>query len=66
MNEELIEALQLFDVFEGKPIPAGRKSISFRIIYRSSTRTLEDEEINRLHQKITGKLLEEFKASLPA
>ena len=66
MNEELIEALQLFDVFEGKPIPAGRKSISFRIIYRSSTRTLEDEEINRLHQKITGQLLEEFKASLPA
>lgn len=66
MNEELIEALQLFDVFEGKPIPAGRKSISFRIVYRSSTRTLEDEEINRLHQKITGQLLEEFKASLPA
>jgi len=66
MNEELIEALQLFDVFEGKPIPAGRKSISFRIIYRSSTRTLEDEEINRLHQKITGQLLEEFQASLPA
>ncbi|MGD2000286.1 MAG: phenylalanine--tRNA ligase subunit beta, partial [Desulfobacterales bacterium] len=66
MNEELIEALQLFDVFEGKPIPKGRKSISFRIVYRSSTRTLEDEEINRLHQKITGQLLEEFKASLPA
>ena len=66
MNEELIEAVQLFDVFEGKPIPKGRKSISFRIVYRSSTRTLEDEEINRLHQKITGQLLEEFKASLPA
>jgi phenylalanyl-tRNA synthetase beta chain len=66
MNEELIEALQLFDVFEGKPIPAGRKSISFRIIYRSLTRTLEDDEINRLHQKITGQLLEVFKAALPA
>lgn len=66
INEDLIEKLQLFDVFDGKPIPSGKKSISFRIVYRSSDRTLEDEEINRLHQEITGKLLEEFKATLPA
>ena len=66
MNEELVEKVQLFDVFDGKPIPSGKKSISFRIVYRSSERTLEDEEINRLHQDITGNLLEEFKALLPA
>jgi phenylalanyl-tRNA synthetase beta chain len=65
-NEGLIEKVQLFDVFDGKPIPSGKKSISFRIVYRSSERTLEDEEINRLHQEITGNLLEEFKALLPA
>ena len=66
MDEGLIETVQLFDVFEGKPIPTGKKSISFRIVYRSPDRTLEDEEINRLHQDITGNLLEEFKALLPA
>ena len=66
MNEELVENVQLFDVFDGKPIPSGKKSISFRIVYRSSERTLEDEEINRLHQEVTGNLLEEFKALLPA
>jgi phenylalanyl-tRNA synthetase beta chain len=66
MNEDLIEKVQLFDVFDGKPIPSGKKSISFRIVYRSSDRTLEDEEINRLHQEITGNLLEEFRALLPA
>ncbi|MFZ0242521.1 MAG: phenylalanine--tRNA ligase subunit beta [Desulfobacterales bacterium] len=66
MDEKLIDALQLFDIFEGQPIPEGRKSISFRIVYRSATRTLEDEEINRLHRQVTGYLLEEFKASLPA
>lgn len=66
MNEKLIEGLQLFDIFEGRPIPEGRKSISFRIVYRSPARTLEDEEINRLHQQVTGHLLEEFRASLPA
>lgn len=66
LHEELVETVQLFDVFDGKPIPSGRKSISFRIVYRSSDRTLEDEEINRLHREITGHLLEEFKALLPA
>ena len=66
MNEEWIESVHLFDVFGGKPIPSGKKSLSFRIVYRSSDRTLEDEEINRLHQEITGNLLEEFKALLPA
>jgi phenylalanyl-tRNA synthetase beta chain len=66
LKHDLVEALHLFDVFEGAPIPAGRKSISFRITYRSSERTLEDKEINRLHRDITGTLLKEFSASLPA
>jgi phenylalanyl-tRNA synthetase beta chain len=65
LDEALIEDLHLFDVFAGEPIPAGKKSISFRIVYRSSTRTLEDEEINRLHKAITGKLIRNFNASLP-
>jgi phenylalanyl-tRNA synthetase beta chain len=66
LNEALIEDLHLFDVFTGKPIPAGKKSISFRITYRSASRTLEDDEVNRLHKAIISKLLENFKASLPA
>ena len=65
LNEELIEAVQLFDVFEGRPIPSGKKSISFRIVYRSAQRTLEDEEVNRLHKSITSTLLDQFKATLP-
>lgn len=65
LDEALIEDLHLFDVFAGEPIPAGKKSISFRIVYRSSTRTLEDEEINQLHKEITGKVIRKFNASLP-
>ena len=66
IGDELIESLHLFDVFQGKPIPEGKKSISFRIIYRAADRTLEDEEVNRLHAETTARLVDEFNALLPA
>ena len=66
LNENLVENLHLFDVYEGSPIPAGKKSISLRITYRSAFETLEDEMINSLHKNITGRLIKEFDAILPA
>ena len=65
-NEDLIERLHLFDVYEGAPIAGGKKSISFRIIYRSPHKTLEDEEINHLNKTITDRLIKEYNATLPA
>ena len=64
-NEELVEQLHLFDVFEGAPIAEGKKSVSFRVTYRSPVKTLEDQDINDLHKSITDKLLTAFKATLP-
>jgi phenylalanyl-tRNA synthetase beta chain len=64
-NEELVEHLHLFDVFEGDPIAEGKKSVSFRVTYRSSVKTLEDQDVNELHKSITDKLLSAFDASLP-
>jgi phenylalanyl-tRNA synthetase beta chain len=64
-EEALIEHLHLFDVFEGDPIAAGKKSISFRISYRSPDQTLEDENVTDLHRSITKRLLKEFDATLP-
>ncbi|MDI6687875.1 MAG: phenylalanine--tRNA ligase subunit beta [Desulfobacterales bacterium] len=66
LNENLVENLYLFDVYEGSPIPAGKKSISLRITYRSAFETLEDEMINFLHKNITDRLIKEFNAILPA
>jgi len=65
-EEPLVERVFIFDVFQGEPIESGKKSVSLRIVYRSPDRTLEDEEINRLHQSLTSGLIQEFKASLPA
>ncbi len=66
MNEKLIDDFYLFDVFQGKPIPDGKKSISIRIVYRSAEGTLEDEQVNRLHGAVGKRLIEAFKASVPA
>jgi phenylalanyl-tRNA synthetase beta chain len=64
-NEKLVEHLHLFDVFEGEPIAAGKKSVSFRVTYRSSDKTLVDQDVNELHKSITDKLLTAFEATLP-
>jgi phenylalanyl-tRNA synthetase beta chain len=61
----LVEQASLFDVFDGKPIPEGKKSISFRITYRSATKTLEDEQVNQLHTKICEQVIKDFRADLP-
>jgi phenylalanyl-tRNA synthetase beta chain len=64
-DEPLVERVTLFDQYIGDPIPAGRKSVSLRIMYRSDQGTLVDEQINPLHQKITERLLASFGAALP-
>ena len=64
-NEDLVEDLHLFDVFEDAPIAEGQKSVSFRVTYRSPVKTLEDQDINELHKSITDKLLTAFEATLP-
>lgn len=66
LDQPLVEDVQLFDVFQGKPVPEHRKSVSFRIIYRSDEKTLEDETINQIHKEITDSLVDRFKADLPA
>ncbi len=48
----LVEDVRLFDVYRGAPLPAGKKSLAYSIAYRAADRTLTDEEVNRLHQRL--------------
>ena len=65
-SDELTEDVQVFDVFCGAPIPEGKVSLTFRVTYRSSQRTLEDEEATRINKKIADTLMETFNIDLPA
>jgi phenylalanyl-tRNA synthetase beta chain len=66
MDQPLLEDVHIFDVYEGKPVPENRRSVSLRLTYRSAHETLEDETVNQIHKKITGRLVASFKADLPA
>jgi phenylalanyl-tRNA synthetase beta chain len=64
-GEALVTELYLFDIFTGDPVPAEKKSVSLRVVYQASDRTLEDETVNRIHQDLTHRLIAEFGATLP-
>ncbi|NQT35198.1 phenylalanine--tRNA ligase subunit beta [bacterium] len=50
-----LETLELFDLFSGKGIPAGKKSLAYHLTFRSTERTLSDTEVDRwVKQMIDG------------
>jgi phenylalanyl-tRNA synthetase beta chain len=59
-----IEQVQIFDVYRGKGVPEGHKSVAVRIRYRSFERTLAEEEIAALHSKIIANLVNKLQVSL--
>jgi len=52
----LIRDIDLFDIYEGEELPAGKKNLAFHIIYQAQDRTLTSEEINLLQKKIISAL----------
>ena len=52
-----LEKVELFDAYKGKNIPQGRKSLGYRITYRSAERTLTDEEIETVHAGLVEYIL---------
>jgi phenylalanyl-tRNA synthetase beta chain len=66
LGQEYLTGVRLFDKYEGDQVGDGRKSLAFRLQYRSQDRTLTDDEVNAYHQTVTDKVLNEFKAGLRA
>lgn len=56
----------VFDVYEGKPLPEGKKSVAFRLFFQSARKTLSAEEIEREVEKVVQALSQKFKATLRA
>jgi len=56
MGKGLIESVDIFDVYEGQQIDPSEKALAVKISYRSSKRTLTDEEVNTIQEKIVAKL----------
>ena len=52
----LVEKVELFDIYKGKQIPEGKKSIAYAIWYRDENKTLTDKDVNKVHEKILKSL----------
>ena len=60
----LLEEIELFDVYRGKQIPAGKKSLAYALWYRSHERTLTDEDVSSLQTRAVTRLGELYEAEL--
>ncbi|MCI4626299.1 MAG: hypothetical protein L3V56_10100, partial [Candidatus Magnetoovum sp. WYHC-5] len=61
---DLIEEVEIFDSYQGKNIPEGKKNLAYRVTYRHSQRTLTDSEVDGLHKNIIKAIIERTGASL--
>jgi phenylalanyl-tRNA synthetase beta chain len=51
-NAFSFESVTVFDVYQGKGLPEGTKSLAFSLVFRASDRTLTDDEVNTAFNKI--------------
>ena len=61
---KLLQSVSLFDVYEGKNLPEGKKSYAVAIILRDDEKTLKDKQIDAVMQKVTAALAKELDAQL--
>jgi len=61
-----LEVVELFDVFRGKGVPEGRKSLAYAFTYRAADKTLTDADVNAAHAKVLETLKMQLKAELRA
>jgi len=61
---ELMQTVQVFDVFTGSKLGDDKKSVAMALVYRHRERTLTDEEITEVHSRVVSRLEEQFGAEL--
>ncbi len=65
-RQRLVERVQLFDVYEGENIPAGRRSLAYHIYFQAPDRTLTSDEVQKAFKGIIRSLEHQVKAELRA
>ena len=60
----LVTSVDLFDVYTGDQVAAGKKSLAFRVLYQSPSRTLSEHEVTMVQAQLLDKLGRETGAVL--
>jgi phenylalanyl-tRNA synthetase beta chain len=63
-KSENLEGVELFDVFRGKNVPPGQKSVAYAFTYRHAERTLTDAEVNAAQEKLVAQLKQRLQAAV--
>lgn len=63
-EKSLLKAVNLFDVYQGKNLPEGKKSYAVSFTLQDSTKTLTDEQIDKIMSKLLKNMENELGASL--
>jgi len=59
-----IVSVRVFDMYKGKEMSKGFHSLALRVIYRAQDRTLTDEEVTGMHERVRAELQHRFGAQL--
>ena len=62
--KDLLEDFSVFDIYTGKQIEEGKKSVAFNLRFRSHEKTLKDEDVNKIVEEIVNSLKAELNAIL--
>ena len=63
-EKKLLKSVELFDVYEGKNLPQGKKSYAVNFILQDETKTLNDKQIEAIMSKLTANLKNKLGAEL--
>ena len=63
-ERKLLKSVELFDVYEGKNLPEGKKSYAVNFILQDEQRTLNDKQIDAIMQKLIANLKKQLNAEL--
>jgi phenylalanyl-tRNA synthetase beta chain len=58
----LLKRVQLFDVYRGEPVPAGKKSLAYALTFQAPDKTLRDAVVAKQVKRIVGRLRQELGA----
>ena len=61
---QILESVRLFDVYRGKQVEDGKKSVAFTLVYRDRNKTLTDKEVSDVHENVLQTLKEKLNAVL--
>jgi phenylalanyl-tRNA synthetase beta chain len=64
VSSALVTEARLFDVYEGPPLPAGKRSLAFQVQFQSAEKTLTDAEVADARRRLVRRLEHELGAEL--